>query len=154
MNETIEKFLRELLTKAGFVIDDIEISLDGELNTTIFTVKSDDSRLLIGRNGDVLRAVNHLVQRALEKDYSLHEIKNNNILVDVNGYHQKKINEIKTKARIVADRARSFKSNVSLDPMSSYDRLVVHSFVSTMPDVETESLGEGPDRHVVIKYVG
>ena len=55
---------------------------------------------------------------------------------------------------MMSERARYFKSNVEVDPMSAFDRRVVHEFLSNMPDLKTESMGFGPTRRVVIKYIG
>ena len=73
--------------------------------------------------------------------------------VDVNGYQEATLENIKNVAKIMGDRARSFKTNVELDPMSSYERMVIHSFFQDAKDVKTESVGEGERRRVVIKYV-
>jgi spoIIIJ-associated protein len=57
------------------------------------------------------------------------------------------------KAVMMAERARSFRYDVELSPMSAYERLIVHSALSSEPHVKTESQGEGRGRRVVIKYV-
>ena len=54
----------------------------------------------------------------------------------------------------MSERARYFKSNVEVDPMSSFERRIVHEFLATASDLKTESIGFGPSRRVVIKYVG
>jgi spoIIIJ-associated protein len=154
MHEKITTILKELLSRASFGVDDIEISLDQDLGITKYSIKTDDPKLLIGRNGDVLRAVNQLVRLMFEHQYPEFQESDQNFLIDVNGYHSRKLNDLKTKARIVADRARSFKSDIALNPMSAYDRLIVHSFISQLEDIESESHGEGLERHVVVKYVG
>jgi spoIIIJ-associated protein len=52
----------------------------------------------------------------------------------------------------MAERARSFQYDVELSPMSAYERLIVHTTLQNAPNVKTESLGEGRNRRVVIKY--
>jgi predicted RNA-binding protein Jag len=54
----------------------------------------------------------------------------------------------------MSDRAKSFKIDVELDPMSSYERMIVHSYLEGVPEIKTESIGEGSSRRVVIKYIG
>lgn len=152
MHEIIIEKIKKLLEKASLPITDVKVSLDEDLGITKISLSCEDTRLLIGRNGDVLQAVNHLVHRLAEKDEAFQGFNEANFLIDVDGYHERRLEELKTKARIVADRARSFKSDIALESMSAYDRLIVHSFVSNLPDISTESQGEGKDRHIIIKF--
>ena len=55
---------------------------------------------------------------------------------------------------MMSERARYFKSNIEVDPMSAFDRRIVHEFLSSATDLKTESTGTGYNRRVVIKYVG
>ena len=57
-------------------------------------------------------------------------------------------------AHMMAERARYFKSNIEVDPMSAFERRIIHEFLSDATDLKTESMGEGPQRRVVIKYIG
>jgi len=72
----------------------------------------------------------------------------------VNGYHATHIRALESQALMLAERARTFKYDIEMSPMSSYDRLIVHSVLQGSPDVLTESQGEGKVRHIVIKYTG
>jgi len=73
-------------------------------------------------------------------------------LVDINDYRTKQIKDLQTKALMMAERARSFQYDVELSPMSSYERLIIHTTLQDAPNVKTESQGEGRSRRVVIKY--
>jgi spoIIIJ-associated protein len=73
-------------------------------------------------------------------------------MVDINGYQKKHIDDIRVKANILAERARYFKSAVEMDPMSSYERMIVHSEFASVPDIATESSGTGRDRRIILKY--
>ena len=59
---------------------------------------------------------------------------------------------IERLVRQIANEVKETKLTVSLDPMNSYERRLVHTIVGEFPDLETESVGEGKDRHVTIKY--
>ncbi len=152
MNNAIITHIKEILGKASFEVIDITVESDDELGMTRFQIKTDDPELLIGRNGDVLRSLNHIIQKFIENSFSEEDVEKSNFLIDVNDYHARTIQNIKTKAKIVADRARSFKRDVELDPMSGYERLIVHSFLSRFPDIETQSVGEGKERKIIVKY--
>ena len=152
MNDIIITKIKELLEKASLPVKEVILSVDEDLGITKLSISCEDPHLLIGRNGDVLRAVNHLVYRLAEQEAGSNSESETNFLIDVDGYHERHLEEIKTKARIVADRARSFKSDIPLEPMSGYDRLIIHSFMSQYSDIATESQGEGKERHVIVKY--
>lgn len=153
MKEKIYNHIHDLLPRLGFEVKSVSHLQDEDIHTDIFSIETDDPELLIGRNGDVLRAVNHIIHRMVEADKEISIGTDQSFFIDVDGYYQKNLQEIKTKARIVAERARSFKSDIALDPMSAYDRMVVHAYMKQYDDIETESFGYGKGRHVVIKYL-
>jgi len=73
-------------------------------------------------------------------------------LVDVDEYRIRHIKDLQNKAKMMAERARSFQYDVELSPMTAYERLIVHTALQEEPHVKTESQGEGRNRRVVIKY--
>lgn len=149
-NKHILALLRNLLEKMGIAYDDIRIDTDVSTGTTCFMVHTKDSALLIGERGARLHALNHLIKKILEKSMQDGEVFN--ITIDVNEYQKKRIDELKTKARVLAERARYFKSSVEMEPMSAYERMIVHSEFASSPDITTESTGRGRERHVVLRY--
>ena len=154
IKQLIETILRHMQVGAGSV----EITeVDGR---RCFSVTSPDSHLLIGAKGAHLFALNHLVKRivsaqsAAKKEIPKEDDTEQAFFIDVNGYQEAALGNIKTVAQIMGERARSLKTNVELEPMSSYERMVIHSYFQEVPDLTTESVGEGERRRVVIKYVG
>lgn len=144
---TISETLKTLLTKLGLPFDSIETSMAA--GSTVFTIHTVESGKLIGTNGETLSALNHLVKKMLEKTIS----RDFHFVIDVNGYHQKKIKSLEDQARLVAERARTFRYDVELSPMSAYERMIIHSTLKEMPDIQTMSHGEGALRHIVVRYV-
>lgn len=115
-------------------------------------IETPDSGFMIGRDGDTLRSLNHLVQKIVEKDFSPEE-NSPSIFIDINGYQKKRFENLKNIAHMMAERARYFKSNIEVDPMPAYERKIVHMFLEGAKNIRTESDGVGPNRRVVIKYV-
>ena len=74
------------------------------------------------------------------------------INLDVSNYKMKKMKNIERIVRQVAKEVKTSKVTVSLDPMNSYERRYVHTIISEYPELETESVGEGKERHITIKY--
>jgi spoIIIJ-associated protein len=110
-----------------------------------------DAKSLIGPNGETLRSLNHLVRRMLETKTG-EELKVS-FLVDVNGYYERQAEGVRSQARMLAQRARLFKHDVEMSPMSGYERLLIHELFSEDPEIKTESQGEGKFSHIVLKYV-
>ncbi|OGZ05037.1 MAG: hypothetical protein A2942_03460 [Candidatus Lloydbacteria bacterium RIFCSPLOWO2_01_FULL_50_20] len=147
--ERIIAILRTLLGHLTVVITDVSVEHDERIKSFRFVISTPDSAILIGERGDRLLALNHLVKRIVERDLGEENV---SFLVDVNNYQKKRIDDIRTKARMLAERARYFKSSVEMDPMSSYERMIVHAEFTEVPDITTESAGYGKDRHVVLKF--
>jgi len=116
-------------------------------------IETPDSNFIIGRDGDTLRSLNHLVQKIIEKDTIQTEERGPSVFIDVNGYQKKRFENLKNIAHMMAERARYFKSNIEIDPMPAYERKIVHMFLEGSKDIKTESEGYGSTRRVVIKYI-
>lgn len=147
----IEKTIKEILALLN-VPYELEVLEDQTIGTTRFLIKTEEPEILIGRDGAHLAALSHLVKRIADKTGNE---KNTPVsfMVDVNNYQGKLIEDLKSKATMLAERARYFKSDVEMSPMSPYERMIVHSIFTNVKDIKTESLGEGRGRRIVIKYI-
>ncbi|HEC33033.1 MAG TPA: hypothetical protein ENI63_02110 [Candidatus Kaiserbacteria bacterium] len=147
----------EVVRKVLSYLDDQKINISVEEDTLtrtprIHVVVSDPS-VFIGQNGANLSAITHIVKKAVEQALiSENSREGTRFILDVNDYQKKKTEALKEKVAILVDRARAFKNDVELDPMSSYERMIVHSLLADTGDISTESEGEGRSRRVVIKY--
>lgn len=166
-SDEIKKIIHELLMRMNIAVERIDVSeADGRER---FAVKSSDSHLLIGTKGAHLFALNHLVKKIAAKTDAAEKALPNRapgqhlpggaererqFQIDVNDYQTTAAENLKNLAAIMGGRARSFKANVELEPMSSYERMIIHSFFQDAPDIKTESIGEGERRRVVIRYTG
>ena len=116
-----------------------------------------DARMLIGREGETVRALSHIIHRMVDNKIERPaegEREFPQFSIDIDDYYQKRIQNIKNKVSILANRVRSFGASQPMDPMSSYERLIVHHLVGEMSDIESESEGKGRERHVVLKFAG
>ena len=117
-------------------------------------IDTPDSSFMIGRDGETLRSLNHIVQKIIEKKLPTPaDEKAPSIFIDINGYQKKRFDNLKNIAHMMAERARYFKSNIEVDPMPAYERRIIHMFLEGVKDIKTESEVYGPTRRVVIKYV-
>lgn len=148
--DSVKKIIEDVFTHTGCVLNSCEIN--DESGMLWVSIGTPDSRFLIGRDGDTLRSLNHLIRKMLEKNHG--EEATMKLFVDINGYQKKRFDNLKATAYMLAERARYFKSNIEADPMPASERRIIHMFLEDAKDITTESTGTGPERKVVIKYVG
>ena len=146
-NAKIKSTIEELLRLMKIPFDSVEILENQYTLSPKFVIKTADSALLIGTKGVNLLAFNHVIKKMAGADKEEESAK---FFIDVNNYQDKLEEELKNKAKIMSERARSFKTDIELDPMSSYERMVIHSELAGRGDVKTKSWGEGESRHLLI----
>jgi spoIIIJ-associated protein len=137
--EVILKIVRSIDPQAN-----LEIFDRGEEVT--FNILSTKGNILIGRNGDTLDALQYLVVKILNRQGPLSK----KILVDIDGYIRRKRNKLIDMARQTVVRVRQVKKPISLEPMPTYDRWIIHNELAGEAGIVTRSFGEGRDRRVLI----
>lgn len=142
----IQNTVRTLIDFLGVSVDSLEVRSG---HRTVVSITSQDSKILIGPHGEHLQALTLLARKLVER---AHGEDSSNFLIDVNNYHEDRLEKVRQNARILAQRARLFKHDVELEPMSSYERLVIHELFAEDPEIKTESAGEGKFRHIVLRY--
>lgn len=158
-NQKIQNLIKDLIEKTGVAVTTIEVAEDGP-HSTWFRVEVNEPHFFIAQEGEALYALNHLVRRVLEDKNGTTSSKTEDkgeeksILIDINGFQKKRVENIRAIAHMMGERARYFKSSIEVDPMSAFERRIVHEFLSNTTDLKTESIGLGPTRRVVIKYIG
>ena len=129
-----------------------ELSFSAEKagETTILKVGGEDAGALIGHRGEVMEAMSYLCSLVANRAGGEYE----KMSLDVNGYRSKREqNLIALAKRIGAKVARTGRSQM-LEPMNPYERRIIHSTISQMENVKSESTGEGAARRVVISCTG
>ncbi len=149
MEDKIKKIIEDIFSHTACTLSKCEFTDDHGMLWCM--IETPDSRFMIGRDGETLRSLNHLIQKMVEKDSTPED--SSKIFIDVNGYQKKRFDNLKTIAHMMAERARYFKSNIEVDPMPAYERRIVHMFLEGHPDIKTESEGQGSNRRIVIKYI-
>ena len=116
-------------------------------STISIKIFSDHNAVLIGKNGYTISALQTIVRQIISKET------NNavSIILDVENYKEKKLKNIEYLAKRTAREVAKTKVEAKLDSMNSYERRIVHSLLAEDKYVYTESIGEEPNRCVVIK---
>jgi len=109
-------------------------------------VKGDDLGILIGRRGQTLASLQHIVRLIIANQAKARVP----IVIDVEGYKQRRYDALQALARRVAEQVKDRGKPFALEPMPAYERRIIHLTLSDNPDVTTESSGEGEGRKVVI----
>ena len=141
----IDDVIKTIGQNMNIIIDNEILVSDEIYNVTLI---SNNNSILIGKEGKTLNALQTLV-RQIVRNKTNTSIKIN---LDVSNYKMKKMKNIERIVRQVAKEVKTSKVTVSLDPMNSYERRYVHTIISEYPELETESVGEGKERHITIKY--
>lgn len=144
LKERVSEFLKQLAGKMG-----IEVTVDCEIreNDLNFKIDGENVGKLIGYRGETLNAIQILLgglKRSGEGRYRVY--------LDIGNYKQSREQTLIDLANRMADKSEEIERNVHLDPMSAYERRIIHSALQNRTLVETESMGEGEKRHVVIKF--
>ncbi|MCB0271721.1 MAG: KH domain-containing protein [Bdellovibrionales bacterium] len=117
-----------------------------ETNKTIrLEIESQESGLFIGKHGQTLEAIQHLMMKMMMKD-ELGKF----LVIDAEDYRIRREESLETKARKLAKKARKEKRPIGVEPMNAIDRRIVHVALKGEPGVETKSIGEGANRRVLI----
>ena len=132
----------------GFNIETFEIDVSEDEEGLIFnlSVEDDDARALIGKKGETLDALQYLIRLALGKTNKEY----NHSMLNVGSYREKRQATLISLAKKNAARVRKYGRNVVLDPMSPYERRIIHTAIQELEGVESHSVGKDKGRKVVI----
>ncbi len=150
--DALREFLEKILRSSKFDLRvKVRIAESAEQNEAEVLADLDgkDREILLARNAEVLKALEHLAFRALGLEPTFHD----KIHLDSGGYRALRFEELKMTAKVAAERVQSSKQAFRLNPMSSRERRIVHLALKDMAGIRTESIGTGEERLVVIHPV-
>ena len=113
-------------------------------------IETNKNSLIIGQNGSTLQSLNELVKLAVNSKFK----KKFRILLDISDYKDKKYRRSISIAKKIAKEVLKTHVDVKLDPMTPDERKKVHTALASFKNIKTESIGDGKDRAIVIKYIG
>jgi len=146
-----QKIIEEIFALINIPIESLSYSLD-EKRGHVFSIKSAEFERLLSEREEPAKDLVYLLKRLFNKNVLTSE-ENFKCTIDINDLQSRADDKIKMRALDAAEEARRLKTDVLLDPMSSYERMVVHSTISGNVDITTESVGEGRERRIKIKYL-
>ena len=137
------------------VISDIGLSAEASLytcedGTRRIIIAGDDASTLIGHHGDTLDALQYLANLASARKNINGERDKSRVTIDIEGYRAKREETLRALARRMAEKALRNKRSVMLEPMSPYERRIIHSEIQNIEGVSTNSVGSDNNRKIVI----
>lgn len=142
--DTLKVVLAKLLGLMGV---DYDVTIETLPDTTFININSSGlDGLLIGRRGETLASLQHVVNRVFTSRTGQHS----KITIDVGGYIKRKHRLLVERSRKIADRVRETRKDFDFEPLKAADRRIIHLAVSELNDVTTYTIGDGLLRKVVI----
>ncbi|MCL2402359.1 MAG: protein jag [Oscillospiraceae bacterium] len=143
--ERVERFLSGLFVKMDVQASQ-EIFDEGDTINVVIT--GGDPGALIGRRGETLDAMQHLTNYVINKGVS-DRVRVN---LDTENYRERRNETLENLANKVAQKVLKYRRNITLDPMNAYERHVIHAALQSYDNVTTYSIGNEPNRRIVVAF--
>lgn len=140
------KFLNDIGEHIGLAFN-VKISqINEKIDRIVFLIQCNDGDILIGKDGEILEALQHILRLAIAKKFK----DNLKILLDINGYREKRKNTLTIMAKRLADKAKRTGKKHKTDPLNPYERRIIHTLFKHNRNITTKSEGEGHIKKVII----
>jgi len=148
---TPEQYSENLLKEISAFFDlSLNVKIYHQNERIMLLVQGDNGDLLIGKDGEILDALQYLIRLAVAKKFK----QNLKILIDINGYREKKKKTLTIMAKRLADKVKRTGRRIKTDPLNPYERRIIHTLFKHNRFITTKSEGEGHTKKVVISPVG
>ncbi|MBN1564094.1 MAG: Jag N-terminal domain-containing protein [Anaerolineae bacterium] len=144
--ETLQELLGKMQITADVTVYRAPVEDDEEDSPWVLQIEGHDLGTLIGRRGETLSALQYVTRLIASRELQ----RRANIVLDVEGYKMRREQKLHQLAQRMAEQALQLGRTVALEPMSPYERRIIHLALRDNPDVSTESVGEGERRKVTI----
>ncbi|MDO8430009.1 MAG: R3H domain-containing nucleic acid-binding protein [bacterium] len=138
--DLLKQKIEEVLVASG-----IDFSVEADNETQRINIFIQDQELVEKFLPSLVKDLEHIV-KLIAKNLKIDKVN-----IDVNNYKREREHIIVELAKAAARKVLLEKKEIILPPMNSYERRIVHVELATRPDVKTESIGEGSERHIVVK---
>lgn len=147
MHNEIKIFISEYLKKTfEYMGIETEFKIENSEDFYQINLETNNSAILIGKNGKTLNALQRLIKLTIQNKYN----ENIKIRVEISNYRKNQEDQLKRKIKKIAKDVIKTKMDIKLDPMNSYQRRIVHEVIKEYSELKSESIGESPNRYIVI----
>ncbi len=151
-NHKGEEFLKDVTGKMGLDLKVSVFSTEDDKNIKI-KLDGDNIGVIIGKKGQTLDALQYLTNLHVNRNKDKEREEFEKIQLEANNYREKRQETLIAIAEKLYRKCIRIKKNVKFDPMNSYERKIVHSYLQSKENIKTVSEGKEPFRRVVIEYV-
>ena len=145
IKENISNFLTEFFNETSF--ENINFEIINEKNDVKVNIYGKNINILIGYRGETLNAFQIILSRAGNKGLE----NKHRIILDIEGYREKRIKVLENLAVKVSNTVEKNKKPITLEPMSAFERKIIHNKLQENPEIITHSIGREPNRRIVIE---
>ncbi len=142
----LEAAKRVTLTLVSLIAEDAQVECSVNSDRLCISIDTENSGLLIGKEGQTLASLEYLAARMLIKELNAHL----RVQIEVGDYRSRQDSRLQEFALKLATRTRETGKSTSTRPLSSYQRRIVHLALQDMSDIQTRSIDEGPLKRVII----
>ncbi len=142
-NVSSKVFMEGLLKQLNI---ESEVVLEEQEETTMVSIKSTTAGCLIGHRGEGLNSLQYLCNIIEEKKNP----KSKHVVLDIEGYKERRAESLKGLAKRCAEKVLKTHKSYKLEPMNAYERRIIHTELQGMEGIVTISIGEEPNRRIVI----
>lgn len=143
--DQVQSFIVGLLEKMDVAATATVTEAEEAINVVL---ESDEPGAVIGRRGETLDAIQHLTNYVVNRGSGTRRRVN----VDAENYRERRNESLESLAHKMAEKAKKYRRNMTLEPMNSYERHVIHAALQEVEGVSTHSVGSEPNRRVVVAY--
>ncbi len=143
LSETLDNLLGMLLLEGSYEIEEKEEGF-------LVSVETKDAGRLIGIRGESLDSLQLIINQIMSRKIGA-EAEFKRVILDVEGWKKQREEDLSVSAAEWGKQVLEEGKEMELEPMSAWQRRVIHTVIGEMKGLETESIGEGRDRHIVIK---
>ena len=147
IKKTIKNFLDPIFASIG-TSPEIQVTIDRPERNINVVLVGEKMGLIIGKRGQTLSSLQHLLNIIVNTG----DVEKARVIVDTENYKEKRRETLEHLAKSIASKVKRNKTDVSLEPMNSYERRIIHETLAGDSSIETLSCGSGMNRFVVIKY--
>lgn len=147
--DTVIELLQRMNIKADVRAVWGKVDPPGKIKPLHVNILGKDLSVLIGRRGETLSALQYITRLIVGKELRRPVA----VIIDVEGYRQRREQQLRQLARRIAKQAIDTERTVALEPMPANERRIIHMELRDNPDVETESIGEGHRRKVTVRPI-
>lgn len=144
--EYAESYITDVIHALGL---EVNLKTINQYDIVKILIETNHNSLLIGHNGETLQSLNELTKLAVSAKFK----RKFRILLDIGDYKDKKYSRVVYMAKKTAHDVQKTHIDVKLEPMTPDERKKVHNALSSFKNIKTESIGDGKDRAIVVKYV-